>query len=168
MLKTPSIAAAIALAALLAAFTAPTVSAAQANSISILIHPCNFAQHQTGTWETAGAVTDSGTYVRTGARAFPPNLPFGTPGVRIIEKFLLTSGSGSLAVTVRQVTGVPNGRWHTTEGTGAYEHTEWHGTGVAFYQTPTPNSCPTPQNHFTFALTGVTGDDGEVTSDDRE
>jgi glyoxylase-like metal-dependent hydrolase (beta-lactamase superfamily II) len=53
------------------------------------------------------------------------------------------------------------GRWHTTEGTGAYEDAEWRGTGVAFYQTQTPNSCQTPQNHFTFAHTGVTRDDGE-------
>lgn len=152
-MRTRSIAAAIGLAALLAAFAAPTASAEQSNSISILIHPCNFALQQTGTWETKGAVTDSGTYVRTEAHAFPPNLPFGTPGVRVIEKFLLTSGSGTLGVVVRQVTGVPNGRWRTREGTGAYEDAEWHGTGVMFTFVAPVSSCQS-----TFALTGITDD----------
>lgn len=159
-MRTRSIAAAIAVTALLAAFAASTASAEEANSISILIHPCAFgllAQDEFGTWETTGAVTDSGTYVRTRVQAFPPNAPPFTPGVRIIENFLLTSGSGTLDIVVRQVTGVPNGRWRTTEGTGAYEDAEWHGTGVTLTFVQPVSSCQS-----TFALTGVTK------TDDRE
>jgi hypothetical protein len=155
-MKTRTIAAAFALASVLAAFAAPTVSADTSNSISILAHPCAFAPVEFGPWEASGAITDHGTFVRTRALAFPPNLPPFTPGVLVIEKFLFTSSSGTFRITVAQVTGVPNGRWRTTEGTGAYEDAEWHGTGVGFTFVEPVNLC-----RSTFALTGVTTDESD-------
>jgi hypothetical protein len=162
MIKGRSIATAIVLAALLAAFAAPTVGADEGKSISILIHPCSFVvQPQTGFWETTGAITDHGTYVHGSTQAFPPGLPPFTPGVLVVEKFLLSNASGTLGVTTATTlsqTFVLSGRWWTTEGTGAYEDAEWHGRSVTIDFSAPQNSCPPPQNHVTFALTGVTDD----------
>jgi hypothetical protein len=112
-----------------------------------------------GPWEASGAIDDSGSYIRTEAVASPPlqRQPFGLGTGPLKEEFAFTSSRGTFTVKAEELIteSGQQGVWQIEAGTGAYATTSGHGDGVAFFVTPTPNSCPFGVRNFTFALTGV-------------
>jgi len=150
-MKTRSMAAAFAVAALLAGFGVATASAAPPSDVVIHVTPNTMPPppfgngpcqpYFCGKWDlrvTARAFSDSGNYVPLGAASSPPNRPFCTSGP-LREHFLLTSsgGSGTLTVNTEElitVTCTPNGLnivqtgvWQIEPGTGAYARVSGHG-----------------------------------------
>jgi hypothetical protein len=158
-MRTGSIAAAVAVAASLAGFSAPTVTAEAPTPVVINLHPCTFAPAEIGPWEALGAIQDSGSYVRTDADISPPLArgAFGTTTGPLREEFAFTSSRGTFIVHAEELItdAGQQGVWQVEAGTGAYANTSGHGDGVAFFVTPTPNSCSFGFRNFTFALTGV-------------
>ena len=144
---------AVALATSLMGFSQSVAGAEAPTPVVINAHPCTFGPPlELGPWEAAGAINDSGTYVRTEVAGSPPNGGFfNTETVR--EEFLFTSTHGTFTVHVEERAFTP-GVWQIESGTGAYVATSGHGE-TAFFVTPTPNSCPFGFRNFTFALTGV-------------
>ena len=158
-MRTRSIAVAVAVAASLAGFSAPTVTAQAPTPVVINLHPCTFAPVEIGPWEASGAIDDSGTYIRTDTFVSPPlqRQPFGLGTGPLHEEFDFTSSRGTFTIHAEELitdTG-QQGVWQIEAGTGAYAATSGHGGGVAFFFTPTPNSCSFGFRNFTFALTGV-------------
>jgi hypothetical protein len=127
-----SVTTAIALAASLAGFSPSMVSAAAPADVLIQAHPTQFVPQEIGTWEASGAITDSGSFVRTELAVSPPDREFGELGP-VREVFVFSSSQGTLTVreqardTSTGVTGV----WEIASGTGAYDGASGHGT-VAF------------------------------------
>lgn len=158
-MKTGSIPVAVAVAASLAAFSPAIVMAEAPTPVTINAHPCTFAPVELGPWEASGAINDSGSYIRTEAVVSPPlaSDPFGLGTGPLREDFLFTSSRGSFTVHAEELIteSGQQGVWQIESGTGAYAATSGHGGGVAFFFTPTPNSCPFGFRNFTFALTGV-------------
>jgi hypothetical protein len=158
-MKARSIPIALAVAASLAAFSPATVIAEAPAPVVINLHPCTFAPVELGPWEASGAINDSGSYVRTDTFVSPPlqRQPFGLGTGPLHEEFVFTSSRGTFTVNAEELiaeTG-QRGVWQISAGTGAYADTSGHGGGVAFFFTPTPNSCSFGFQNFTFALTGV-------------
>jgi hypothetical protein len=158
-MRTRSIAVAAAVAAALAGFSAPTVTAQAPTPVVLNVHPCTFAPVEIGPWEASGAIHDSGSYVRTDADISPPLArgAFGTTTGPFREEFAFTSSRGTFTVHAEELItdAGQQGVWQIEAGTGAYAATSGHGGGVAFFFTPTPNSCSFGFRNFTFALTGV-------------
>ena len=92
----------------------------------------------------AGAITDSGSYVRTDVATSPPDRPFGALGP-FREVFVFSGSQGTITVReeARLTTAGVTGVWEIASGTGAYDDASGHGT-VAF-------DGPT----LTLSLTGV-------------
>jgi len=158
-MRARSIAVAVAVGASFAGFSAPTVSAEAPIPVVINLHPCTFAPVEIGPWEALGAIQDSGSYVRTDADISPPLArgAFGTSTGPFREEFAFTSSRGTFTVNAEELitdTG-QQGVWQIESGTGAYAATSGHGGDVAFFFTPTPNSCSFGFRNFTFELTGV-------------
>ncbi len=141
-----SIAAAAALAASLIGFSQSAASADAPTPVVINAHPCTFGPPaESGNWEASGAIIDSGTYVKTGGAASPPNASFfNTETIR--EEFLFTGSQGTFMVHAEERAFGP-GVWQIESGTGAYAATSGHGD-TAFSFIPIP--CASP-----FALTGI-------------
>jgi hypothetical protein len=158
-MRTRCIAGAVALAASFAGFSAPTVTGEAPTPVVINLHPCTFAPVEIGPWEALGAIDDSGSYVRTDTFVSPPlqRQPFGLGTGPIREEFVFTSSRGTFTVHAEELItdSGQQGVWQIGSGTGAYANTSGHGGGVAFFFTPTPNSCSFGFRNFTFALTGV-------------
>lgn len=140
----------------------PLAASADApTDVEINAFPCTFSDPVThleiGIWEATGAITDSGTYVRTGSATSPPDRPLFAPGP-YRETFVFTGSQGTFTIAAEErlsIDQVVSGVWQVRpEGTGAYARTSGHGT-VAFFFTPLPNGCSGLINHFTFSLTGV-------------
>jgi hypothetical protein len=150
---------ALAVAASLAALSPATVTAQAPAPVAITLHPCTFAPVEVGPWEASGAINDSGSYVRTDAFASPPlaSDPFGLGTGPLHEEFTFTSSRGTFTIHAEELITErgQQGVWQIESGTGAYANTSGHGDGVAFFVTPTPNSCSFGFMNFTFALTGV-------------
>ena len=158
-MKARSIAVAVAVAASLASFSPLVVSAGAPTPVVINLHPCTFAPVEIGPWEASGAINDSGSYIRTEVVVSPPlaSDPFGLGTGPLREEFVLASSRGTFTVKAEELiteTG-QQGVWQIEAGTGAYAATSGHGGDVAFFFTPTPNSCSFGFRNFTFALTGV-------------
>jgi hypothetical protein len=143
-MKALLIAAAVGIAASLACFSHSTASAAPPKAVLIQAHPSQFCCPQIGSWDVSGAITDSGSYVRTEAATAPPDRPPFTLGP-LREVFVFSGAHGTITVreearvTASGVTGV----WQIASGTGSYEDASGHGT-VAFSGPP-----------FTLSLDGV-------------
>jgi hypothetical protein len=143
-MKALSIAAAVGIAASLAGFSQSTAGAARPQAILIQAYPSQFCCPEMGSWDVSGAITDSGSYVRTEAATAPPDRPPFTLGP-LREVFVFSGALGTLTVreeariTASGVTGV----WQIASGTGAYADASGHGT-VAFSGPP-----------FTLSLDGV-------------
>jgi hypothetical protein len=117
---------------------APAATTAPPADISIQLFVTTFCCPEIGTWQAAGAVSDSGTYVRTGGRT-TGSVPdcfcwFTHPGA-FEEEFLLVGSRGTLTVKAEQLatpTGdmapARHGVWLVVSGTGAYERASGHGT----------------------------------------
>jgi len=152
-----SMAAAVALAASLASVSQWPATADAPSAVMISAHPCRFVPlPEVGVWEASGAIDDSGTYVRTEAASSPPDRPpFATGPFR--ETFVFTGSQGTFTISAEErltETG-QTGVWQIRpEGTGGYADASGHGD-VAFFISPTPNTCPPPFNQFTFSLVGV-------------
>lgn len=120
--------------------------------MSIHLFPSQFCCPEIGTWEASGAITDSGTFERTGGKT-NGSLPdcFCSPEYTgaFTEVFLLTSSQGTTVTAEEQLKATgevfppSTGVWQT-RGTGAYARVSGHGTSQFFF---------TPQ--FDLALTGV-------------
>ena len=155
-MRARSIAAAVSMAASLAVFSQWTTTADAPSAVVISAHPCSFAPEEVGVWEASGAINDSGTYVRTEAAASPPDRPPFTTGP-FRETFVFTGSQGAFTISAEErltETG-QTGVWQIRpEGTGGYADASGHGD-VAFFISPTPNTCPPPFNQFTFSLVGV-------------
>ncbi|TMD60044.1 MAG: hypothetical protein E6I87_07795 [Chloroflexi bacterium] len=129
--------AAAAIAASLAVATQSTANAAPPVAVSIQIMPTTFFPVELGTWSASGAISDSGTYVRTevdatGSIPSCPCAPEHTGAFK--EVFVLTGSQGTLTVkeeALLRTSGV-TGVWQITSGTGAYERASGHGTDVFF------------------------------------
>jgi hypothetical protein len=124
-MKTRSMAAAVAVAALLAALGVSTAGAAapEEDEVTIKIQnaglSCNW---DCGTWTAWGAINDQGTYRRTANVSLGPD--------RFREDFLLTSSKGSFTVKAPQrVTGVFTsvGVFKLKGATGDYASARGHG-----------------------------------------
>jgi hypothetical protein len=158
-MRTRSIVITVAMAASWAGFSTSIVSAEAPAPVVINLHPCTFAPVEVGPWEASGAINDSGSYIRTEAVASPPlaSDPIGLGTGPLREEFVFTSSRGTFTVHAEELiteTG-QQGVWQLESGTGAYANTGGHGDGVAFFVSPTPNSCLFGFRNFTFALTGV-------------
>jgi hypothetical protein len=129
-----------------------TAQADSPDPVVINAHPCQFAPVEIGPWEATGAISDSGTYARTEVASSPPGATFFTART-VREEFLFTSSLGTFVVHAEERASGP-GVWQIDGGTGAYARTSGHGD-TAFFQTPTPNSCPFGFMNFTFSLAGV-------------
>ncbi len=135
---------AVAMAASLTGVSQSTAVAAPPAAVLIQAHPSQFCCPELGTWEVSGAITDSGSFVRTYVASSPPDRPFLALGP-FREVFVFSGSNGTLTVTEEArltSTGV-TGVWQIASGTGAYEDASGHGT-VAF-------DGPT----LTLSLTGV-------------
>jgi hypothetical protein len=152
-MRARTLAVAFALAASLMGLSQWVAGAEAPTPVVINAHPCTFGPPvETGPWEASGGINDSGTWVKTGGAASPPNATFlGAETVR--EEFLFTSLQGTFMVHAEERAFGP-GVWQIEPGTGAYAATSGHGE-TAFFTTPTPNSCTFGFRNFTFALTGV-------------
>ena len=143
-MKARLITTAVALAALLAGVLPASASAAAPEDVLIQANPTQFCCPELGTWSVSGAITDSGTFVRTEVASSPPDRPFLALGP-FREVFVFSGAEGTLTVreearlTSTGVTGV----WQIESGTGVYDGASGHGT-VAF-------GGPPP----TLSLTGV-------------
>src|SRR5438093_542106 len=115
------VAAAVALAALVAGFAHSSANAAPPEDVSIQAHPITFFPVESGPWESTGAISDSGGFVRTEGRTSPPDRPFGVPGP-FHEVFVFTGTQGTFTIkaeerdTGSEITGV----WQIVSGTGDY------------------------------------------------
>lgn len=120
---------AVTMAALLAAFSPLTASAAPPEDVLIQAHPTQFFPVELGTWVVSGAITDAGPFVRTEAATSPPDRPFLALGP-FREVFVFSGAEGTLTVreearlTETGVTGV----WQIASGTGVYDRASGHGT----------------------------------------
>ena len=121
----------------MAGFWQSTASAAPPVAVSIQIHPTGFSPLETGTWTAAGAIEDSGAYVRTELDVtgsmpdcFCP--PDHTGAFR--EVFVLSGSKGTLTVKEEALLrpggdlGVVTGVWQIASGTDAYDRVSGHGT----------------------------------------
>jgi hypothetical protein len=124
--------------------------------VSIDLFPTQFCCPELGSWTASGAISDSGSYVRTvlhdtGSIPDPFN-PEHTGAFQ--EIFVLTGSQGTLTVkdeSIQRVLkdgGVIVGTevravWQIVSGTGAYAHASGHGVGTFVPST------------FSFDLTGV-------------
>ena len=160
-MKTRSLAMGAALAASLIGLSPVGVAAAPPEGLVINAHPCVFAPVETGPWEAEGAISDHGTFVRTGAAVSPPNAGF--LNVRTArEEFLFTGTEGTFTVNAQESSvGDQTRVWEIGAGTGAYAATSGHGT-AAFFITEEPNACTEGFRNFTFALTGVASKVGQA------
>ena len=131
---------AAAVAASVAGFAHSSASAAPPVAVSIQLHPSQFAPVEIGTWEASGAISDSGTYVRTAGHV-TGSLPDCFCSLEhtgaFQETFLLTSLQGTLTVKAEEqipATGEEfpgsTGVWQVFSGTGAYDRSSGHGTSV--------------------------------------
>lgn len=158
-MRTRSLAMAVAVGASLAGFSPLIVRAEAPAPVVINLHPCTFAPLEIGPWEASGAIQDSGSYVRTDADISPPLArgAFGSSTGPLREEFMFTGSRGTFTVHAEELItdAGQQGVWQIESGTEAYEKTSGHGDGVAFFVTPTPNSCSFGFRNFTFALTGV-------------
>jgi hypothetical protein len=131
-MRTLLVAATVAIAASVAAFSQPTASAAPPLDVSIQAHPTQFFPIEIGSWQAIGAIDDSGSYIRTYAATSPPNRPFFALGP-FREVFVFSGSLGTFTIreearlTAAGVTGV----WEIASGTGAYDNASGHGA-VAF------------------------------------
>jgi len=156
-MKARSMAAAITIAASLAALTRLTTAADAPSSVVISAHPCSFGPGpEVGVWDASGAINDSGDYVRTESASSPPDRPpFSTGPFR--ETFVFTGSQGTFTISAEErltETG-QTGVWQIRpEGTGGYADASGHGD-VAFFISPTPNTCPPPFSQFTLSLVGI-------------
>jgi len=132
-----SIFAAVAMVVSLAVFEESTASAAPPVAVSIRIMPTTFFPVEAGTWSASGAITDSGTYVRTefdGTGSLPDCFcpPVHTGAFR--EVFLLTGSKGTLTISEEALQkpgggfGLVTGVWEIAVGTGGYDRASGHGT----------------------------------------
>jgi len=157
IVRVRSIAAAVMMAASAAVMLPWPVTADAPSDVVISAHPCSFAPPpEVGVWEASGAINDSGTYVRTEAATSPPDRPFLATGP-FRETFVFTGSQGTFTISAEERltdTG-QTGVWQIRPaGTGGYADTSGHGD-VAFFISPTPNTCPPPFNQFTLSLVGV-------------
>ena len=125
----------------LAGLGAATAAADTPVAVQIRLHPMVFAPVQTGTWDASGGINDSGTYVRTDARA-TGSLPdcfciLEHKGV-YFEEFLLTGSQGTLTLEDETLVtpmeepspfGIPRVVWQIGSGTGDYDGASGHGMG---------------------------------------
>ncbi len=156
-MRARSMAAAVVMAASVAVLWSWPVTADAPSAVMISAHPCSFAPPpEVGVWEASGAINDSGTFVRTqGATSPPDRSPFAPGPFR--ETFVFTGSQGTFTISAEErLTDTGQlGVWQIRPGgTGDYADTSGHGD-VAFFISPTPNTCPPPFNQFTFSLVGV-------------
>jgi hypothetical protein len=135
----------VAVAAATAGFAQTTASAARPVAVTIEIVPTVFGPVQVGTWEVSGAISDSGTYERTGGHgtgSLPECFCNFEHTAAFMETFLLTGSKGTITVKAQERI-VPNGEefppsvgvWQVVSGTGAYERIGGHGTSVFDFPT---------------------------------
>jgi len=136
-MKTRSIAAGFAMAALIAGFGVSIASAAPPEEVAIEIaptfpSPCNF---NCGTWKASGAINDHGKYVRIESEGRPPE-----PGTFRLgpfkETFILASLTkpGSFMVKAEEIATaifVSHGVFQLEAGTGAYASASGHGDAAS-------------------------------------
>jgi putative intracellular protease/amidase len=111
-------------------------SAAAPQDVVFDLHPAQFCCPQLGTWDATGAVSDSGTYVRTGFHAtgsLPEGFEFTHAGA-FQEVFELSGSAGTITVMDETVVMVNRDgsttlhvRWQIVSGTGAYAQMSGHG-----------------------------------------
>ena len=90
-----------------------------------------------GTWQSSGAISDSGSFVETELHL--PQAFEHSPVAVVFQTVSVFSGAnGTFTIAQQSVssTGFPAGTWQVQSGTGAYEHLSGHG---AFAFSP-PNS----------------------------
>ncbi len=130
----------VAVALSLAAFSPAAASADPGSDIALTATPCQF-NPEIGPWSVSGAITDSGTYLRTKTVVSPPNRPIFSP-INLHETFVFTGSQGAFTIEVNEQP-APNGTvgvWNIRpEGTGAYADMSGHGEST-FSVIPTP-SC---------------------------
>ena len=132
------IALAIASLAVVAAVLAPTANAAPPAPVTI--QAAITGDDFSGVWQGSGAITDSGTFRRTGV-----NLTgsfFNSPAAGAFQAAFEFSGSrGTFELRDELVAddrGV-NGHWQIVSGTGAYDGITGHGTSSLDFSTSTVN-----------------------------
>jgi hypothetical protein len=132
-----SIVAVAAVVVSLAGFAQSIARAAPPVDVSIQVMPTTFFPVEAGTWSASGAISDSGTYVRTdfdGTGSLPDCFcpPVHTGAFR--EVFLLAGSKGTLTIREEALQkpgggfSVVTGGWEVASGTGAYDSASGHGT----------------------------------------
>jgi hypothetical protein len=121
---------AAALAASLAGFSQGAAKAAPPAAVSIEFTVTEFTPTTFGgVWQGAGALNDSGSFVRTGVN-FTGSLA-NSPVVGTFQSVLVLSSSrGTLTLREQLMFTLTDviGGWEITSGTGAYDHVTGHGT----------------------------------------
>jgi hypothetical protein len=139
-MKTRSMAAAFAVAALLTGLGVTTASAAPPSKIEIRIAPtipsdCNYS---CGMWTASGSINDHGSYIRTEIASSPPGRSFFELGP-FRETFVLTSRSGSFTIKAEEKSTalfVSEGVFQLLAGTGAYVSASGHGDAASVPNQP--------------------------------
>jgi hypothetical protein len=134
-MKTRSMAAAFAVAAMVAGFGVSIARAAPPEEVAIEIlatfpSPCNF---NCGTWTASGSISDHGPYIRTEIASSPPGRSFFELGP-FRETFVLTSRSGSFTINAEEKSTalfVSEGVFQLLAGTGAYASASGHGEAAS-------------------------------------
>jgi hypothetical protein len=121
---------------------ASTASAAAPAEVHIRLHPAVFCCPEAGTWDASGAISDSGTFVRTDVHTTGSIPVCPTPlahKAAYQEEFLLIGSQGTLTLKDETVVApteplscfgdITSLVWQIMGGTVAYDQTNAHGTG---------------------------------------
>jgi hypothetical protein len=135
-MKTRSMAAAFAVAALLTGLGVTSASAAPPEEVAIQIVPtfwlpCGFT---CGTWTANGAINDIGTYVTIPTEGRTPKPGSGFVLGPFKEAFLLTSSRGSFTIKAEEMATavfVSHGVFQLEARTGAYASASGHGEAAS-------------------------------------
>ena len=123
------IAGVVAAAAALAGPSASSASAAASQTVAIESTVTEFTPDFEGTWQSSGAITDSGSFTEPFVRFTGSTLH--SPVVQAFQAVLVFTGTQG-TITVRQqltfTTETPNGVWEVLSGSGAYQGASGHGT----------------------------------------